>query len=513
MSALQRRDFLAWLTVGAAFRPSPLPAAEEFPVQFREPGPCGDLRGLVDPAGDAFELEARGMRIERTLAAMLPDGELPLAQGFRGPSPMPLEYVGEGQLLQARFGPGPEGFAAGLRRWTAALGEVRRAGFHALPDDVVRFEVASETAGGLEYRVGQWRMAWTGERLSGFEPIAETVAKSPRPLFADVTAELFGHLDSFRYQLAKGVPYWRSRLDPASGIGIYGNQGVAVGDIDADGWDELYVCQPGGLPNRLYSRGADGIWADITDEAGVGVLDNTAQALFVDLRNLGRQDLVVLTSAGPLLFLNDGSGRFRFRENAFRFNQRAQGTFAGMAAADYDRDGKLDLYLCSYLYFQSEDQYRYPSPYHDAQNGPPNFLFRNELQSDGEGAFVDVTAESGFGENNDRYSFAAAWCDYDEDGWPELYVANDFGRNNLYKYSDGRFRDIAEEKGVEDIGPGMSALGSTTTATGGWTCMSRTCGPPRDSAWLAMRGSGRSATAPRRRRSTVTRKAIRCIAT
>ena len=457
MSALQRRDFLAWLTVGAAFRPSPLPAAEEFPVQFREPGPCGDLRGLVDPAGDAFELEARGMRIERALAAMLPDGELPLAQGFRGPSPMPLEYVGEGQLLQARFGPGPEGFAAGLRRWVAALGEVRRAGFHALPDDVVRFEVASETAGGLEYRVGQWRMAWTGDRLSGFEPIAETVTKSPRPLFADVTAELFGHLDSFRDQLAKGVPYWRSRLDPASGIGIYGNQGVAVGDIDGDGWDELYVCQPGGLPNRLYSRGADGTWADITDEAGVGVLDNTAQALFVDLRNLGFQDLVVLTSAGPLLFLNDGSGRFRFRENAFRFDQRAQGTFASMAAADYDRDGKLDLYLCSYLYFQSEDQYRYPSPYHDAQNGPPNFLFRNELQSDGEGAFVDVTAESGFGENNDRYSFAAAWCDYDEDGWPELYVANDFGRNNLYKYSDGRFRDIAEEKGVQDVGPGMSA--------------------------------------------------------
>ena len=457
MSMLERRDFLAWLTVGAVFRPSPLLSAEDFPVQFREPGPCADLRGLVDPADDAFELEARGMRVERALAAMLPDGELPLDQGFRGPSPMPLEYVGEGQVREGRFGPGTEGFAAGLRRWAAALGNVRRAEFHALPDDVVRFEVASETAGGLEYRVGQWRMKWSGERLSGFEPISETVARSPQPLFADITSELFGHLESFRDQLAKGVPYWRSRLDPASGIGIYGNQGIAVGDIDGDGWDELYACQPGGLPNRLYSRQADGIWADITDEAGVGVLDNTAQALFADLRNSGSQDLVVLTSSGPLLFLNDGSGRFRFRENAFRFDQRTQGTFAGMAAADYDRDGKLDLYLCSYLYFQSEDQYSYPAPYHDAQNGPPNFLFRNELRSDGGGAFVDVTEESGFGENNDRYSFAAAWCDYDEDGWPELYVANDFGRNNLYKYSDGRFRDIAAQKGVQDIGPGMSA--------------------------------------------------------
>lgn len=457
MTGPARRDFLAWLAVGAAFRPGSLSAAEEFPVRFREPGPCADLRGLVDPASDSFELEKRGMEVERILSAMLADGELPLAEDFRGPTPVPLEYVGEGQVSEARFGASAESFAGGLRRWVAALGTVRRAGFHALPDDIVRFEVSSEISGGLEYRVGQWRMSWRGGRLSGFEPLSETLARSPQPLFADVTAELFGHLDSFRDQLANGIPYWRSRLDSASGIGIYGNQGVAVGDIDGDGWDELYVCQPGGLPNRLYSRQSDGSWVDITEEAGVGVLDNTAQALFLDLRNLGVQDLVVLTSAGPLLFLNDGSGRFRLRQNAFRFKQQAQGTFAGMAAADYDRDGKVDLYLCSYLYFQSEDQYRYPSPYHDAENGPPNFLFRNELRSDGEGSFVDVTEESGFAESNDRYSFAAAWCDYDEDGWPELYVANDFGRNNLYKYSGGRFRDIAEEKGVQDVGPGMSA--------------------------------------------------------
>ena len=452
-----RRDFLGWLTAAAAFRPSPLPAVDEFPVKFREPGPCADLRGLVDPASDAFELERRGMAIERILAAMLSAGEIALAADFRGASPMPQEYAGEGQVFEARFGASQEGFATGLRRWIAALGKVRRASFHVLPDELVRFEVASENASGLEYRVGQWRMTWNGDRLAGFQPISETVTRSPRPLFADVTAGLFGHLDSFRLQLAKGIPYWRSRLDPATGIEVYGNQGVAVGDIDGDGWDEIYVCQPGGLPNRLYSRSAEGSWEDITAEAGVGVLDNTAQALFLDLRNVGHQDLIVLTSAGPLLFLNDGSGRFRHRSNVFRFKQRPQGTFAGMAAADYDRDGKLDLYLCSYLYFQSEDQYRYPAPYHDAENGPPNFLLRNELRSDGEGIFVDVTEESGFGENNCRYSFAAAWCDYDEDGWPELYVANDFGRNNLYKYSGGRFRDIAEEKRLQDVGPGMSA--------------------------------------------------------
>src|SRR5437660_3257820 len=128
-----------------------------------------------------------------------------------------------------------------------------------------------------------------------------------------------------------------------------------------------------------------------------------------------------------------------------------------MAAADYDRDGLVDLYLCTYVYFQSEDQYRYPNPYHDARNGPPNFMFRNELGADGSGIFSDVTEAVGLNQNNDRYSFAPVWCDYNGDGWPDLYVANDFGRNNLYKNDKGKFRDVAAAAGVEDLGPGMSA--------------------------------------------------------
>ena len=118
--------------------------------------------------------------------------------------------------------------------------------------------------------------------------------------------------------------------------------------------------------------------------------------------------------------------------------------------------GGVDLYLCSYVYFQSEDQYTYPVPYHDARNGPPNFLFRNWLTESG-GFFEDVTAATGMNENNNRYSFAAAWCDFDGDGWPDLYVANDFGRKNLYRNRQGSFRDEAAEAGIDDIGPGMSA--------------------------------------------------------
>jgi tetratricopeptide (TPR) repeat protein len=272
------------------------------------------------------------------------------------------------------------------------------------------------------------------------------------PWFRDVTHFVFSDVVSFREQLAKGIPYWRSVLDVACGTDVFGSQGIAVGDIDNDGRDEIYVCQPGGLPNRLFQFRDDGRAEDITERAGVGILDDTSSALFIDTRNRGLQDLIVLRSAGPVLFLNQGDGRFQPAPEAFRFKRRPQGSFTGMAAADYDGDGLVDIYLCCYIYYQSENQYRYPVPYYDARNGPPNFLFRNT----GAG-FVDVTEESGIDENNDRYSFAAAWCDYDQDGRPELYVANDFGRNNLYKYDGKRFRDIASWAGVEDLGPGMSA--------------------------------------------------------
>lgn len=281
---------------------------------------------------------------------------------------------------------------------------------------------------------------------------AMQAAPEAKPWFRDVTSHVFGNVPSFREQLAKGVPYWRARLDVMFGCDVYGSQGIAVGDIDNDGRDEIYICQPGGLPNRLYRIGDDGRAEDITERAAVGLLDDCSSALFVDTRNTGLPDLIVLRSAGPLLFRNTGDGAFALDPEAFRFERQPQGSFTGMAAADYDNDGFVDLYLCSYIYFQSADQYRYPSPYHDARNGPPNYLFHNR-----DGVFHDVTRASGMDENNDRYSFAAAWCDADGDGRQELYVANDFGRNNYYQWDGERFRDIAAQAGIDDIGPGMSA--------------------------------------------------------
>ncbi|MEK6677402.1 MAG: VCBS repeat-containing protein [Planctomycetota bacterium] len=92
-------------------------------------------------------------------------------------------------------------------------------------------------------------------------------------------------------------------------------------------------------------------------------------------------------------------------------------------------------------------------PFHDANNGPSNHLMRN----DGNDRFLDVTREVGLDVNNARFSLAATWADYDNDGDPDLYVANDFGRNNLYRNDGNHFVDVAATAGAEDQAAGMGA--------------------------------------------------------
>jgi Flp pilus assembly protein TadD len=369
----------------------------------------------------------------------------------------------------------PRAFAAELRNLLRDFRQVMVAEFQVTAIDLkqdegsastsVRYEIvgAGKDAWRVE-RSGVWRLRW-GKSSSGWRVTVWTAVRGVRsrastPVFSEITTAALGGNDSFRRQLSTGLDAWVATIDSALTRDSNGHHGVAVGDADGDGLEDLYIAQPSGLPNRLFRARGDGTFEDATERAGLAVLDDTSQSLFADVDNDGDQDLILVTSGGPVVFQNDGRGRFAAVPDSFRFKRSLQGTPMSITMADYDRDGFLDLYLCVYAFYfgAGEGKAGTPMPYHDARNGPPSVLFRN----DGQGRFEDVTEEVDLGPSNDRYHFAAAWGDYDADGWPDLYVANDFGTKNLYRNlgrRDGkvRFEEASEKAGVLDHGAGMSA--------------------------------------------------------
>ena len=367
--------------------------------------------------------------------------------------------------------PGRERFLDAIKAYLSQITRMETAEFEIVgieeitePPGRVRAEIRYDFVGThadaiREERIGHWTIDWVRNSSEQWRAVAweagqETLSRTRTPLFLDISAQALGETESYRSQLLRGVDDWRTVLDGACGIDVYGNNGLAVGDIDNDGLDDLYVCQPAGLPNRLYRNRGDGTFDDVTEESGVSVLDATSCALFADFDNRGLQDLLVVCDNGPLLFLNQGKGKYLLKRDAFPFLRPPQGTFTHAAAADYDGDGRLDIYFCVYSYYAGLDQYRYPVPYFDARNGPPNFLFHNE----GKARFRDRTEEAGLHAENDRYSFACAWGDFDANGLPDLYVANDFGRSNLYRNNgDGTFSCVSTEAHADDAGAGMSA--------------------------------------------------------
>lgn len=322
-------------------------------------------------------------------------------------------------------------------------------------DGVAGVRLRYQAVGARDGRVVQHTGLWSAEldvaedapprlRALRFDALEEVLGPpAGDTLFSDVTRSAFADVPAFDEQLLHGHNTWQRRLSAALGVSVLGDQGLALGDVDGDGLEDLYLCQPGGLPDRLLRHRADGSFEDVSSAAGVDVLDMTTSALLIDLEGDGDLDLALATALEVLLLENDGNGVFALRAG------HPVSTPMSMAAADVDLDGDLDIYVCGY-YSPYEDR-NAPIPYHDARNGAPNTLLRN----DGAFAFVAATEEFGLDHNNDRFSFAAAFEDYDRDGDPDLYVANDFGRNNLYRNDDGRFVDVAAQAGVEDISAGM----------------------------------------------------------
>ncbi|WP_252263955.1 FG-GAP-like repeat-containing protein [Paracidobacterium acidisoli] len=460
--------------------------------------PLEDVLRLVAPGSDEYVTEKYAFEIEAILrewsrSILTSPRDLFGLSKFLDPliEASPLTASGETALrtgggvdaARKRFAPdavsGQAEFLRSVQAWLSPFHHVETAEFEMVQiEEIVSGRIAGSppavraeirydlvaTRGDerREERVGSWQTEWSRDssgtwKARLWKAREETAATAHSPVFLDVTSQCLGGTESYTRQMLRGVDYWRTVLDGACGIDVYGNNGIAVGDFDHDGFDDLYVSQPAGLPNRLYRNRGDGTFEDVTEKAGVGVLDSTACALFADFRNKGLQDLLVVCGSGPLLFLNQGDGTFSLKRDAFRFKKQPQGTFTHAAVADYDHDGRLDIYFCLYNYYLGLDQYHYPVPYFDARNGPPNFLLHNE----GDGAFEDRTDAAGLNAENDRYSFACAWGDFDANGWPDLYVANDFGRSNLYRNNgDGTFAAVSEAAHVQDAGAGMSAAWS-----------------------------------------------------
>ena len=306
-----------------------------------------------------------------------------------------------------------------------------------------------------------WDCLWTvqGEalRLSAIrvDDYEEVFARYPNiDWFVDTASAALGHNPSWSQQLTKGLDYWLQRIERVHRMHVFMACGIAVGDANGDGLDDLYVCQPGGLPNRLFLQNLDGTATDVSMRARVDWLDSTSSALWVDLDNDGDQDLVLATLAGILVMANDSSARFELVGTLPTEGADTQ----SLTAADYDNDGDLDLFACLNFPKITSATHRDSGSfvYHNANDGAPNRLFRNKYIPNGNWSFSEATRSSGLDVDNRRHTLAASWEDYDNDGDQDLYVANDYGQNCLYRNDKGHFLNVAQQAGVVDFGSGMS---------------------------------------------------------
>ncbi|HVU18501.1 MAG TPA: FG-GAP-like repeat-containing protein [Candidatus Didemnitutus sp.] len=259
------------------------------------------------------------------------------------------------------------------------------------------------------------------------EPLSARSGPPAATLFTELGAERTGIVTENRYA---DPEMWGRRFSEFE-TGAIGT-GVAIGDVDNDGRPDIFVVSKT-ESCRLFRNLGNWKFEDVTEKAGVG--DHGADAAiwkqgvtFVDVNNDGLLDIYVCRFNAPnLLYINQGDGTFK--EEAAKRGLAVKDSSVMAAFGDYDRDGWLDVFVQTNLLNSDE---------HPA--GQRNYLFHNN----GDGTFTDVTAKAGI--TGEGQGHSAVWWDFDGDGWPDLYVANDFAApDKLYRNNhDGTFTNVID---------------------------------------------------------------------
>ena len=290
----------------------------------------------------------------------------------------------------------------------------------------------------------------------------------PRVTFTDVTQQAG---ITFRH-------FWGTRT---SQIPEDMGSGAAWGDYDNDGWPDLFLVNLAGPLTlsadslrhspahcALYHNNRDGTFTDVSAQAGVDLRIWGMGAEWGDYDNDGWLDLVVSAYGENVLLHNNGDGTFTNRTRTSGLGGKL-GFWSGVAWGDYDRDGFLDLYVTGYVkYTRPVVSAAASRGYEDVENPvsinpnafPPerNLLYHNNRN----GTFTEVSVAAGVVGALGK-SLEATWSDFDNDGWPDLYVANDVSDNQLFRnLHNGTFADISHEAHVADY---RSAMG---LAVGDW---------------------------------------------